>query len=222
MDIDKRAVDKQIDSAVSMAIPLTLTVMFGIALTGLLVLSGKIGEATELGFLTPYKSYLIIAEIVILGVFIVENGRQVIYRLALHKTSPDVAAAIRIISRISAYGVILSVVVSLLTENPAAALTMGSFAGLVVGFGSQTVMNNLIAGVFMAVARPVRIGDDVVLGSATNSGIVKNITLMHIILETEETFIKVPSGTTVNQVLQVVKPKKPVPPSEGDSDGQTE
>jgi small-conductance mechanosensitive channel len=175
MVVDKQAVDQQIDNAFSMALPLTLTIIFGVALTGLLVLSGKIGEATELGFLTDYKTY-----------------------------------------------VILSVVVSLLTDNPAAALTMGSFAGLVVGFGSQTVMHNLIAGGFMAVSRPVRIGDDVVLGPATNSGIVKNITLMHIILETEEKFIKVSSGTTVNQVLQVVKPTNPDPSGEGDSDASTE
>ncbi|MFW6174311.1 MAG: mechanosensitive ion channel domain-containing protein [Chloroflexota bacterium] len=148
---------------------------------------------------TPYETYVTIAEVLILGGLAVEFGARWVHAMALMRTAQDVAAAIRIIARIGGYAVIISAVVSLLTENAAAALTAGSFAGLVAGLATQSVLGNAVAGVFLAVARPVRVGDSVTIGA--NSGTIINITLMHLVLQTPDRDILIPSSTVVTSVL---------------------
>jgi len=76
---------------------------------------------------------------------------------------------------------------------------MGSFAGLVAGFASQTVLGHTVAGIFLALFRPIGIGDNVTIGR--NSGIVSDITLMHIVLDSENEVSLIPSSTVVSTVL---------------------
>jgi small conductance mechanosensitive channel len=122
-----------------------------------------------------------------------------VFANAQRRTTTDVAGTLRIITRLLGYGLIFSFLVSVLTDNPAAALTMGSFAGLVAGFASQTVMGHLVAGIFLALFRPIGIGDNVTIGR--NSGTVSDITLMHVVLETDEEQSLIPSSTVVSTVL---------------------
>ena len=83
----------------------------------------------------------------------------------------------------------------MLTANPAAALTAGSFAGLVAGLATQVGMGNAVAGVFMAMSRPFRVGNNLTVGA--NSGIVWNINLMHTVLDAGDREILIPSSTIV-------------------------
>ncbi|MFH1560424.1 MAG: mechanosensitive ion channel domain-containing protein [Chloroflexota bacterium] len=152
-----------------------------------------------LDFLIPYNQYIAVGLIVIFGAFVVEFGSQWIYGVAHRRSGSDIAAALRVVARLAAYAIILATVVSLLTSNAAAALTAGSFAGLVAGLATQTVIGNAVAGVFLAISRPVRIGDNITVGG--NSGTVKNITLMHTVLNAEDRDIMIPSSNIVTSVL---------------------
>ena len=76
---------------------------------------------------------------------------------------------------------------------------MGSFAGLVAGFASQTVMGNALAGLFMTIARHIRVKDKVTISA--NTGTVIRITLMHTVLNTEDREILIPSSNITNAVL---------------------
>jgi len=158
-----------------------------------------IREDTALGFLAAHRQYLVAAELVALGVLAIELVSRWLYRLALLRMRADSAAAVRIIVRIVAYGVLLSAVVSILTTNIAAALTTGAFAGMVAGLGTQTVIGNAVAGIFVALLRPIRIDDDVTI--AGNTGRVSNITLMHTILSTADREILIPSSQVISTVL---------------------
>ena len=89
---------------------------------------------------------------------------------------------------------------SVFNVNPAAALTVGSFSGLVVGFATQTILSHLVAGVFLLLSRPFKHGDTITISGKT--GVVKEITLMHLVLETEEDEILIPSGSVVMQTVQ--------------------
>ena len=170
-----------------------------VALAGLLVLTAWIEEGRPVGFLAPYTDYVVVTLLALFGIPAVENGSKVLFAIAQKRISPDFAGALRIIARIVAYGIIISTVVSVLTSNAAAALTMGSFAGLVAGFASQTVMGNAVAGLFMAIARPIKVADSVTIGG--NSGVVIKITLMHTVLNAEDREILIPSSNIVNAVL---------------------
>ena len=185
--------------AVSVAWPLLWTAAPAIALVGFLVLTARIEEGRPIGFLAPYKDYVVITLLALFGIPAVENGSKSLFVIAQRRISSDVAGALRIIARVVAYGIILSTVVSVLTSNAAAALTMGSFAGLVAGFASQTVMGNALAGLFMAVARPIRVADRVTISG--NTGTVIRITLMHTVLNAEDREILIPSSNIVNAVL---------------------
>jgi len=173
-------------------------------LVAVLVLTLGIGEDTALGFIVPYKSYLIACEVAILGVVATELAGRWLYRLLLRSMSSDSAAAVRAVLRIVAYGVLLSAVVSLITANITAALTTGAFAGMVAGLAAQTVIGNAVAGVFIALYRPVRVGDNVTV--AGNTGKVVGITMMHIILDAGDREIMIPSSQIVNSVLVRHKP----------------
>ncbi|MBL7165125.1 MAG: mechanosensitive ion channel [Dehalococcoidales bacterium] len=158
-----------------------------------------IREDTAFGFLAPYRQYLVAVEFVALGVLAIEMVGRWLHRLALLRMRPDSAAAVRIIVRIVAYGVLLSAVVSILTANIAAALTTGAFAGMVAGLGTQTVIGNAVAGIFVALYRPIRIDDDVTI--VGNTGRVSNITLMHTVLSTVDGEILIPSAQIISTVL---------------------
>ena len=137
--------------------------------------------------------------LLVLRIMAVESACRFGHNTALLRTSRESAHAIRIVARLAAYAVLLSAVVSLLTSNVAAALTAGSFAGLVAGMATQTVMGNMVAGVFLAIARPIRIGDNVTV--AGNTGVVLNTTLMHLVLQTEDREFLIPSSNVVTAVL---------------------
>ncbi|MDA0262717.1 MAG: mechanosensitive ion channel [Chloroflexi bacterium] len=158
-----------------------------------------VADGGPLEFLESYQQYVHAIEVVVFGSLATEFGARWAYYVALSRTSVDVAVPLRVIARIVAYAVILSAVVSLLTSNVAAALTAGSFAGLVAGLATQSVMGNAVAGMFLTLSRPIRIGDNVTIGG--NSGRVTNITLMHIVLGIEDREIMIPSSNVVTSVL---------------------
>ena len=188
----------------SPTLPLLLTVVTVVGLVALLVTIARIEEDGPIGFLVPYKSYLSIGFVLVLGLSAVQTGTKWVFVVAQRRTSSDVAGALQIIGRLVGYGLIFSFVVSVLTDNAAAALTMGSFAGLVAGFGSQTVIGNTAAGLFIAIGRPIELGDNVTISG--NSGTVVDITVMHVVLDKDDQRILIPSSNVVSAVLVKHKP----------------
>ena len=98
---------------------------------------------------------------------------------------------------------LLGLVGSMFNVSPAAALTMGSFGGMVIGFASQTVLTHVIAGVFLLITRPFSYGDVITIAGQT--GRVKEIRLMHLVLDTGEEEILIPSGTVITQIFKKKK-----------------
>ena len=189
----------QSETNASPTLPLLTTVISILVLFALLALTSKMEEFESLSFLVPYENYISIALVALLGHVAVQSGTKWVYVIVQRRMSADVARTIRVISRLIGYGLIFSFLVSVLTDNAAAALTLGSFAGLVAGFASQTVMGHTVAGIFLALFRPIGIGDNVTIGR--NSGIVTDITLMHIVLDSENEQSMIPSSTVVSTVL---------------------
>ena len=189
----------QPSSYASPTLPLLLTVIAVVGLVTLLVFTARIEEYGPIGFLAPYKDFLSIGFVALLGLSAVQTGTKWMFAVVQRRMSSDVAGALRIIARLVGYGLIFSFLVSVLTDNAVAALTMGSFAGLVAGFASQTVMANTVAGLFIAIGRPIGLGDSVTISG--NSGTVADITLMHIVLDADDRRFLIPSSKVVSAVL---------------------
>lgn len=69
-------------------------------------------------------------------------------------------------------------------------------AGIAIGFAAQTVLSNLISGIFIMSERSIRLGDFVTTGGV--SGTVENINLLSVTLrQTDNSRVRVPCETLV-------------------------
>ena len=153
----------------------------------------------------PYLMYIQAVLVFVLGYLGVNAISGIAYTYMRRVTDYPTAATIRTITRVSGLAVLLSLTASVFNVNPAAALTVGSFGGLVVGFATQTILSHVVAGVFLLVSRPYTFGDKITVAGQT--GVVKEVKLMHLVLEaTDGREILIPSGTVVTQIIQKIKP----------------
>lgn len=154
----------------------------------------------------PYLPYIQGALVFALGYLIVNTISGITYTYMRRVTDHPTAATIRTLTRISGLAVLLSMMASVFNVNAAAALTIGSFGGLVVGFATQTILSHVVAGVFLLISRPYTFGDTITVAGQT--GVVKEVKLMHLVLETTDGTreILIPSGTVVTQIIQKMLP----------------
>ena len=148
----------------------------------------------------PYVVYIPAIVIFVFGYMAVRAVSAMIYTYTRRFADHSTAAAIRTITKIAGLALLLSMSSSVFNVNPTAALTVGSFGGLVVGFATQNILSHVVAGVFLLLSRPFKHGDTVTISGKT--GVVKEMTLMHVVLETEEDEILIPSGSVVTQIIQ--------------------
>jgi small-conductance mechanosensitive channel len=71
-------------------------------------------------------------------------------------------------------------------------LIAGGFASIVIGIASQSVVGNLISGIFLLVERPISIGDEVLIGNL--GGYVEDIRVLSTLVRTHEgVYTRVPN-----------------------------
>lgn len=81
----------------------------------------------------------------------------------------------------------------LLGINLSGLLLAGGITGIIIGFALQNVVANLVSGIFLAIERPVRIGDGISLGSVT--GVVEDVNIFSTIIRTYDgLFVRVPNS----------------------------
>jgi len=160
----------------------------------------------------PYLPYIQAVLVFALGYLVVNALSGMAYTYMRRITDHPTAATIRTMTRISGLAVLLSMMASVFNVNAAAALTIGSFGGLVVGFATQTILSHVVAGVFLLISRPYTFGDTITVAGQT--GVVKEVKLMHLVLEATDGTreILIPSGTVVTQIIQKMRPPAQLKP----------
>ena len=136
---------------------------------------------------------LIVVAIVLLIAFTVAKGLSAyLKRFLKEKVSKD---HLEIIVRLVYYSVILTaviVVLPILGIKLSGLLVAGGIAGLAIGFASQSIIGNLISGIFLIIERPIKIGDSVNIDGT--AGIVEDIRIMSTTLRTfEGLFVRIPN-----------------------------
>ncbi|MBD3229127.1 MAG: mechanosensitive ion channel [Candidatus Lokiarchaeota archaeon] len=149
----------------------------------------------------PYLIWIQITIVIILGYLIVNTIGNMIFRYIKKYSGRSTASSIRTIIRIVGFGILLAIVASILQVDPAAALTLGSFTGLIIGFATQNVIGNIISGIVLVITRPFKPGEVVTISGRT--GTIKEITLMRVILTLPkgENEILIPSSTVLNSLI---------------------
>ena len=130
-----------------------------------------------------YKTILRIAEVVAVGYFASTTISNACYKLTFSFLGKN-AEALRVLIRIVGAIIIIAIIISYLSQDPLVATSIGTVTAIVIGFASQNILGNIIAGLYLAVTRPFKMGDRVsVFG---NTGIVFDIGLLYRKLKSDE------------------------------------
>ena len=130
-----------------------------------------------------YGPYLRIGVVAVIGYFVINSLANIFYKLSYDALKNN-AEIIRILIRIIGAIVVISVIISYLSQDPLIATSIGTITAIVIGFASQNVLGNLISGLYLAITRPFRIGEKVTVFG--NTGIIYDIGLLYSRLRTDE------------------------------------
>ena len=104
---------------------------------------------------------------------------------------------LEILSKIISYGIMLIAIIWILPTigmEPSGLMVAGGIVALAVGFASQSIIGNLISGLFLMGERPVKTGDLVEI--AGNMGVVEDIQIISTSIRTlDGLYIRIPNET---------------------------
>jgi small conductance mechanosensitive channel len=152
-----------------------------------------------------YLIYSQSAQVAIVGYLVIEIIANTAFKLAITaQQSGQTAKSIRSLTRIIGAIVIAAIIVSYLSQNPAVAASIGTISGLVVGFASQNLLGNMIAGMYLALTRPFKIGDMITVFG--NSGKVYDIGLLNCeILMKNGNIVRAPSSSLLTTPIIILR-----------------
>jgi small conductance mechanosensitive channel len=156
----------------------SLTTMI-IVVTAVAIASSFIGQLLD----PRYSTFLNIAGVATIGYFVINFVANIFYQLSYDALKKN-AEIIRILIRIVGAIIVISIIISYLSEDPIIAASIGTITGIVIGFASQNVIGNLISGLYLAISRPFRIGDKATVFG--NTGIIFDIGLLYTRLRNDE------------------------------------
>ncbi|MDK6028304.1 mechanosensitive ion channel [Ignisphaera sp. 4213-co] len=154
---------------------------------------------------TDYEIYVQILLALLFGYLIVSGIATFFYWATRAKYDHPTAAAIRNVVRIVGVGAMVAAIAGGVAGG-AAGVALGGFLGIVIGFASQQVLGQAVAGLFLLIARPFRIGDSVVI--AGEDGVVEDVaTLFTTVIKADGTRVLIPNNTIIGGKIYL-KPKQ--------------
>jgi small conductance mechanosensitive channel len=125
-----------------------------------------------------YLIYFQSLQVSIVGYLVIEIMANTAFRLVITaQQSGQTANSLRSLIRILGGIVVAAIVLSFLSQNAAVAASIGTLSALVIGFASQNLLGNMIAGMYLSLTRPFKIDD--VITVFGNSGKVRDIGLLN-------------------------------------------
>jgi small conductance mechanosensitive channel len=155
-----------------------LLVTFIVAIAIVIIIEILVGYQLQ----DRYKTYLRIAEVAVIGYFTINLISNIFYKYTYESLDKN-AEAVKILIRILGTVIIIAIIISYLSHDPLIAASIGTVTALIIGFASQNVLGNIIAGLYLAITRPFRIGDKITVFG--NTGTVFDIGLLNSRLKTE-------------------------------------
>ena len=144
-------------------------------------------------------------QVSILGYFVIEIISNAFHDLT-YDYLKDTSKSIKILMRIVGAIVVIAIIISYLSNDPVVAAAIGTISGLVVGFASQNIIGNIIAGLYLALLRPFKLGDEITAFS--NTGVIYDIGLISTKLKTSDNkIVLVPNSSMVTTTI--ILNKKP-------------
>jgi len=137
---------------------------------------------------------LITAIIVFVGVIIARIARMIFKKRFAPTIPKDTAKSL---DKLIYYGIIIIFLLAATASQGidlGGLIVAGGFLGIVIGFASQSVVSNLISGLFLMIEKPVRQGDNVELPDSSVSGTLIDInTFSSRIQQFDGTVLRIPN-----------------------------
>lgn len=154
-----------------------------------------------------YEPYVQILLALAFGYLIVSAISQVFYASLVARYGHPTAAAVRNIVRIIGIGALAATIAGSVAGG-ASGVALGGFIGIVIGFASQQVLGQAVAGLFLLIARPFKINDSVnIVGE---DGIVEDVsTLFTTILKNDGTKVLIPNNSIIGNKIYLKPIQKP-------------
>jgi len=157
--------------------------------------------------LSPYMAYINIGLALAFGYMIVRSLADTVYWSMRARYAHPQASAVRSVLTIVGIGGLLAGIAGGVAGG-AAGVALGGFIGIVVGFASQQVLGQAVAGLFILLARPVRIGDEVSI--AGEAGVVEDITSLYtVIRKGDGTAVLIPNNMEIGSKIYITKRYSP-------------
>ncbi len=139
--------------------------------------------------------------ILLLAVFIGKIVRLNLRRILKEKMPKATLIAIEKIAYYSIVFIGLMVALPYIGFSLSGLLVAGGILGIVIGFASQTVVSNLISGLFLMVEKPIKIGDGVSIDNV--SGVVKDIRILSTTIRTYDgIYVRIPNDRVFSSNIQ--------------------
>ena len=153
---------------------------------------------------SQYLVYSQVIQVGVVGYLVVEITARTMFRIAVATLSSSrTAKSIRSITRISGAIVIAVVAVSCLSQNAAVAASIGTMSALVIGFAPQNLPENMIAGMYIAITRPFKIGDMITVFG--NTGNVHDIGLLNCdLLMKDGNIVRTPNTSLLTTPITII------------------
>ena len=149
--------------------------------------------------ITEYMGYVHVLLALAFGYLIVNSVGIFFYWSLRSKYDHATAAAVRNLVKIIGIGALVASIAGGVAGG-AAGVALGGFLGIVIGFASQQVLGQAIAGFFLLITRPYKIGDLVVLGG--EEGVVDEVsTLFTIVIKSDGTKVLIPNNSIVGSKI---------------------
>lgn len=150
-----------------------------------------------------YKIYVDILLTLFFGWQIVKAFADIVALPVAKKQGETAGRAVSNLIKLIGIGALAAALAGAVSGGAAAA-ALGGFIGLVIGFATQQVLGQAVAGTFLLLARPFKIGEKIV--GAGQEGVVEDITAMYtVIRDAEGNKVLIPNNKLIGDILKIKK-----------------
>jgi len=173
---------------------------------GLQMLYNMTGIGAILG-LENYSIYAIILVMIIFGWFVIVSVASMFYAMFKPKYGESSASAIRSLIKILGIGGIFAGIAGA-TGGGVAGVALGGFIGMIIGFATQQVLSQAIAGVFLLLSKPFKVGDVVDVAGETEIKIIDINAMFTKALRNDGNTVLIPNNMIISQKIVIRKKAK--------------
>jgi small-conductance mechanosensitive channel len=152
------------------------------------------------GFITAEERYIVGLEVAVFSILVVEMLAGIVKSRLHSQQMAQLGANLRITVRIVGYLIASVCVVAILSSNPALGISVGTIAGVVVAFATQSTFASMLATLVLISSRMVRAGEEISISQTR--GTVVEIGLLYTIVAVENDVAYIPNSLMISTIMR--------------------